>query len=135
MLAAPGFAHADKIYQWVDEMGVTHFSDTPKDSASQTVEFTKGLANTPASKPEAGGSGSEIWQNVCSKCHHVGLKFNDEGLRGLPETMIRPVLPMGKLVQRLGEALSSVDEMADIKLTDEEITSLAEFITRSAEKL
>jgi len=128
-------AQADTIYQWVDEMGVTHYSDTPLDPASESLELTKGLANDPSSKPEATSIGSEIWQNQCSKCHHMGLKFNADGLRGLPETMIRPVLPMDKLIDRLQEALTSVDEMAEIKLNDDEVKSLAEFITRSAEQL
>ena len=135
LFAAYAPAQAEKIYQWVDETGVTHYSDTPKDSSATPVQLTKGLATPAAPKEDTVNSGTEIWQNLCSKCHHTGLKFNEEGLRGLPETMIKPVLPVDKLIKRIEEAIYNVDKMADIKLNEDELHSLAEEITRFAKQL
>lgn len=43
-----GSAHAQRIYKWVDERGVTHFSDSPHSDKAQGLDFS----SPPQPKPQ-----------------------------------------------------------------------------------
>jgi glutaredoxin len=85
-----GSAHAQRIYKWVDERGVTHFSDSPYSDKAQGLDIAP--SQPPAEQPPQPGIDTswmdtapqqpEIimygasWCSVCKQARHYFSEHN-----------------------------------------------------------
>jgi len=85
---------ADRIYQWKDSVGVTHFTNNESNIPSQYRVKIKDMKLQPAEgsnkvKPEADIIGEQLWHARCASCHTPGVEKKN-GLRPLASVVIDP---------------------------------------------
>jgi len=130
--------NAATVYKWVDESGRTHFSDNPANIPLKQETYQKRELKTPHVQPkvELNGSsaedlnlGSSIWKSTCLECHYIKNYSSLESRRRLPDNILNPNQSSVELTKNLKHSLElRSGDMNDIKLTDEEISSVAKYI-------
>ena len=134
---------AGKMYTWVDELGVTHFTDNlfnvPLQYRNEPVEELEDFAEAKANGGASPKGGNAIWVDKCSMCHILDDETNaglislstfltDESGRNVPDPQL---LSMG-----LSDALDKKhDKLLFDGLSKGDVNNLGAFLSKRQLKI
>jgi len=103
---------ADRIYQWKDSAGITHFTNNESNIPKQYRVKVKDMKLQAATVTDEGqlvasSTGKQLWHSYCASCHVPGVE-RKERLRPLASVILDP----DTRFQRSPDALNSILRMA-----------------------
>jgi len=138
LLALAGPAQA-KLYRWVDDAGITHFSDNPANvpPAKRGHAEVQGMPelNVVDSRVVSSG-GSSLFDQKCGACHVAGYDADGERLPLLSRAY-NPETGLKRTVEELASELrwaadGRYSDMPAVEVSDEDLEKIAGFLLQRA---
>jgi len=127
---------ADKVYQWKDASGMTHFTNNPLQvpkeyRVKKRVMKSEVPQGSSATHKLTRGLGEKLWLSHCSSCHSVGRA----GKRPLASVVIDPVSHFARSPKVLSKLLrGAVDgrttDMKGVNITDGELLEVTRYLIK-----
>ncbi|WP_220719413.1 DUF4124 domain-containing protein [Agarivorans litoreus] len=118
-----GVQAADKIYQWVDENGVTHFSDRPQVGATElkvdvAPPATDGPIVTPRTPIKKKQKPIQYQVNITSPSHEQTIRDNEGKISISASSTPLPLNSMGYKLVLDGVPQGQITKMGSFQLTN-----------------
>lgn len=139
-------AWAQRIYQWQDAAGVTHFTDDPgavpleyRGQGQRELEPLAGIGPSADTQGAGGGLGRKIWESKCQACHVYDSDSTQEGHMGLRSYILNPKTkfpyPEARITAVLRKGVRGTGEgMPAIEISDQEMKALVQFLVRQVSR-
>lgn len=147
MLALPATgAWAQRIYQWQDDAGVTHFTDDPgavpleyRGQGQRELEPLAGIGPSAGANRASGGLGRRIWESKCAACHVYDSDGTQQGRMGLRSYILNPQTkfpyPEARITDALRKGVRGTGEgMPAIEISDQEMKALVGFLVEQVSR-
>ena len=142
----PASALAERIYQWKDADGVTHFTDdvgaVPLQYRGQSQRDLEPLTGI-GSEADTGGAdeglGRRIWETKCQACHVYDSSGTQQGRKGLRSYILNPETkfpyPEATITASLRKGVKGTGEgMPAIEISEKEMKALVRFLVGQVSK-